>query len=235
MNSILVIARKEIKELFGNRYTLILGIAFALFFSIIRSLALIKEMEGSTVDVSLDSVLFYLSAAIGFFMAYISASQIFLREKMNGVIETLLCAPISLRQIWFGKVLAITGFAYSFALLTVLIVILVSNILSGLFLLPGAIVIAHVLLVVPTFIAALTGLIGFAQFLLGMHENRIINFVIFMPAFIALYGVGLSASSSFKIRWEYIGILFISSILLLAITTYLTKHLSKERIVATIA
>jgi len=235
MNSILVIARKEIKELFGNRYTLILGAAFALFFSIIRSLAIIKEMESSIVATSLDSTLFYLSASIGFFMAYISASQIFLREKVNGVIETLLCAPISLRQIWFGKVLGITGFAYMFSLFTVVIILLVSGILSGLFILPGAIVIAHVLLVVPTFIAALTGLIGFAQFLLGMRENRILNFVLFMPAFIALYGIGLSASNSFKIRWEYIAILFISSMLLLAITTYLTKHLSKERIVATIA
>jgi ABC-2 type transport system permease protein len=229
-----VVARKEVKELFGSKGTLLIGIAFALFFSVFRSLAIIKG-EGSAATISLDSALFFLPAAIGFFVAYISASQIFLREKMDGVIETLLCAPINLGQIWLGKVLGITGFAYLISLLTALVILLISNILSGSLLLPGAPIIVHVILVVPTFIAALTGLLGFSQFRLGMRESRILNFVIYVPAFAALYGVGLSATTSLAIPWSYVGILFAVSVLLLVVTAYLTKRLSKERIVTTIS
>ena len=167
-------------------------------------------------------------------MAYISASQNFLREKMDRVIETLLCTPVNLRQIWLSKVLGITGFAYLLSLLTALVILLISNILSGSLLLPSAPILVHVVLVVPTFIAALTGLLGFAQFRLGMRENRILNLVIFVPAFAALYGVGLSATTSLAIPWAYVGILFAISIILLATTAYLTKRLSKERIVTTL-
>ena len=233
MNKTLVIARKEIKELFGNKSTLLMGIGFALFFSVLNALAITKG-EDSTAATSLDGSIFSLSAAIGFFIAYISASQIFLREKMDRVIETLLCAPVNLRQIWLGKVLGVTGFAYLLSLLTALVILVISNILSDSLLLPSVPVFAHVLLVVPTFIAALAGLLGFIQFRLGMRENRILNFVIFVPAFAALYGVGLSATSSLAIPWSYVGILFIGSMLLLVITAYLTKRLSKERIVTTL-
>lgn len=234
MDKTLVIARKEIGELFNNKSTVLMGLGFALFFSVLKSLAIIKG-EGSTAAMSLDSSLFFVSAAIGFFMAYFSSSQIFLREKMDRVIETLLCAPVDLRQIWLGKVLGVTALAYSLSLLSALVILLISNILSGSLLLPSAHILVHVLLVVPTLIAALAGLLGFVQFRLGMRENRILNLVIFAPAFVALYGVGLlSATSSLAITWAYVGLLFAISILVLATSAYLTGRLSKERIVTTL-
>jgi len=153
---------------------------------------------------------------------------------MDRVIETLLCTPVNLRQIWLGKVLGITGFAYLLSLLAALVILLISNILSGSLLLPSAPILVHVVLVLPTFIAAFAGLLGFVQFRLGMRENRILNLVIFVPAFAGLYGVGLSAKGSLAIPWAYVGILFAISMLLLAITAYLTKRLSKERIVTTL-
>ena len=167
-------------------------------------------------------------------MAYMSTGQIFLREKADRVIETLMCAPVNLRQIWLGKVLGATAVAYSLSFFTALVIIVIVNILSESILLPGAPILFHILLVVPTFIAALAGLLGFVQFLLGMRENRILNFVIFVPAFAALYGSGYMTSSSLAISWTYVGILFGISALLLAVTAYLTKRLSRERIVTTI-
>jgi ABC-2 type transport system permease protein len=110
MNTTLVVARKEAKELLGSKGTLFLGLGFAVFFPILRSLALVKgysELEGSTVATSLDGSIFFLSAVLGLIITYISASQIFLLEKRDAVIETLMCAPVNLRQIWLGKVLGI--------------------------------------------------------------------------------------------------------------------------------
>jgi ABC-2 type transport system permease protein len=233
MNRLLLIARKELKELFSNRGTLLMGIAFSLFFSVFQSIAMVK-LKSTSVDISLDGAVFFLSAAIGFFVIYVSVSQIFLREKMDRVIETLLCAPVDLRLIWLGKVLGVAAFAYSMSLLTALVIIVLYYILTGSLVLPGAPVVVHIILAVPTFIIAFAGLMGFVQLLLGMRENRILNLIIFVPVFAALYGVGFSASRSFAIQWQYTGILFAVSLVLILLIAYLVKHLSKERIVTTL-
>jgi len=153
---------------------------------------------------------------------------------MDRVIETLMCAPLNLRQIWLGKVLAVTTLAYLLSLLTALVIVIISNILSESLLLPSVPILFHVLLVVLMFVAALAGLLGFVQFLLGMRENRILGFIIFIPAFTALYGSVYMIGTSFAISWTHVGILFGISALLLAVTAYLTRRLSKERIVTTI-
>ena len=95
MHKTLVVARKEAKDLLGNKGTLFLGLGFALFFPILRLLAIIKGysefgVENSTVATSLDGSIFFLSAALGLLITYISDSQIFLREKRDVVIETLM-------------------------------------------------------------------------------------------------------------------------------------------------
>ena len=124
--------------------------------------------------------------------------------------------------------------AYSLSFLTALLIIVISSILSSSLLLPTTAILVHVLLVVPTLIAAFAGLLGFVQFRLGMRESRILNFVIFVPLFAGLYGAGYVMGGSFAISWIQAGILFAISALLLAVTAYLTKRLSKERIVTTI-
>jgi len=237
MNRILVVTRKEAKELLGSKGTLFLGLGFALFFPILRLLAILKGysefgVEDSTVATSLDGSIFFLPAGLGLLITYMCASQIFLLEKRDAVIETLMCAPVNLRQIWLGKVLGITVFAYLLSLFTTLVILVVSNIISGSLLLPTVATLVHVLLVVPTLIAGFAGLIGFVQFRLGMRENRILTFVIFMPFFIVLFSIGIQATITTS--WTQVGILFAISLLLLAVTAYLTKRLSKERIITTI-
>jgi len=233
MNRTLVVARKEIKELLKNKGILLTALGLALFFSIFTSVAVSKGRESASV-VSLNSSVFYLSAMVGLFIAYMSTSQIFLREKADRVIETLLCAPVNLRQIWLGKVLGVSVPAYLLSLLTVLLITVISGILSSSLLVPTTSILVHVLLVLPTLIAAFTGLLGFVQFRLGMRESRILNFVIFAPLFAGLYGAGYVMGGSFAVSWTQVGILFGISALLLAVTAYLTKRLSKERIVTTL-
>lgn len=87
---------------------------------------------------------------------------------------------------------------------------------------------------VPALIAAFTGLLGFIQFRLGMRESRILNFVIFAPLFAGLYGAGYVMGGSFTVSWIQVGFLFGGSVILLAVSAYLTRRLSKERIVTTI-
>lgn len=234
MSKTLVIARKEIKEILKNRTTLLLGLGFAIFFSITYSQGIISR-GGNGTAISLDGSIFYLSLSIALFMAYVSTSQIFLLEKRDGVIETLMCAPISLRQIWLGKTLAGVVPAYLVSIIAALLLATISSFRTGALLVPGAAAVVHVLFAVPVFIAAFTGLVGFGQLLLGMRENRLLNFLIFVPAFAALYGSGYAIAMGVTISWQYVAILFTASLALLSTATYLTRYLSRERIVTTIA
>ncbi len=233
MHKILVVARKETRELMRTKSTMLVGLGFAFFYSLLNSLAVIKGKDSASA-ISLDGSVFYLSAMVGMFIAYMSTGQVFLREKTDRVIETLMCAPVNLRQIWLGKVLGVTAVAYSLSFFTALVIMVVANILLKSIVLPGAPILFHVLLVIPTSIAAFAGLLGFVQLRLGLRESRILNFVIFAPLFAGLYGVGRMVGSSFAISWIQVGILFAISVFLLAVTAYLTKRLSKERIVTTI-
>ncbi len=232
MNKIIIIAAKEIRELLHDKRTIGLGVVFAFFFGIMYSLRSVNS--GGTNIMPIDSTLFFLAAAIGFFMAYISTGQVFLREKSDKVIETLLCAPVNLRHIWLGKVIAVAGVSYGFALLSSVIAVAVPFIADGYFTLPGAAVIFHILPGIFFFITAIAGLLGFIQLLLGMRENRILNFVIFAPVFGLLYGSGYALGSSFTVSWLQVLIPFALSLILLVIAAFLVRHLNKERVVTTI-
>jgi len=231
MNMMWIVARKEMKDIMSNKRTLLMGICFALWFGILNALA-VSRAEGSAQAVSLNNSVFYI-LLLGVFVGYILSGQIFLREKRERIIETLLCTPLSLRSIWFGKVVGATIPAYLVSLLTAALVILVSNIMSSALLFPSVAILIHILVAVPAFIAASIGLLGFCQFLLGMRENQIVGLLVFMALFGALYFT-LNQITSLVVSWVEIGILLIVSLSLLTLTTYLSRYLSKEKVVTTI-
>ena len=70
---------------------------------------------------------------------------------------------------------------------------------------------------------------------MGLRENRILNFIIFVPVFGALYGAGYAIGGDMTVTWLSTGIVILVSALLLGIATYLIRHLSKERIITTLS
>lgn len=234
MNRTMVVAAKELTEIFKDRRTVIVSLFFALFFSIMYSLRILDK-ENFTDPSMIETSVFFLSTAVGFFVVYMSTSQIFLREKLDKVIETILCTPLTLREIWLGKVLAVGTFSYLLSIITAVVIITASSFFYSAPLFPGVTVFFHVFAGIPVFVTAIAGLIGFLQLYLGLRENRIINFIIFVPVFGALYGVGYVLGSNTAISWSYTGILLLISVLLMSIAIYLIRHLSKERIITTIS
>jgi ABC-2 type transport system permease protein len=232
MKGVLIVGRKEMREMLKNKSTLILALFLALFFSIFPAMGISKADDPA---VSLNNSVFYLSLTLGVFICYMFTGQVFFREKQEKIIETLLCAPVSLRTLWFGKVLGVAMPSYSFSILSAISIILISNIFSRTFLFPSVAVILHLLIIVPLFIASVVGLMGFVQFLLGMRENRIIGLLIFVVIFGALYGMGGIMRSDFVGSWLHVIALLIASVLLVALTAYLARYLSKEKIVTTIS
>jgi hypothetical protein len=69
VTSAIIVFRKELKELLGVRSSLFTGIAFALFFGGVYSLRLTGDMP-LALDLSLGSLLFFLSTMIGAFLGY---------------------------------------------------------------------------------------------------------------------------------------------------------------------
>jgi ABC-2 type transport system permease protein len=232
MNKTFIVAKKELREIFSNRMNVGISIVFALFFSIYQVFTM-STMESGQLVVSLDNSLFIMSAAIGFFISYVAVAQVFLREKMNRVIETLLCSPATLRQIWFGKILAITFFAYIISIIASLIIAIGTGFRTQDFIVPDAAIFLHVLIVVPVFILAFTGLMGYLQLLLGIREIRILNLVVFVPVFALIYILGFSQEGNITI-WLYTLIVLVVSIIVLIVFAYLTSHLSKERMITTL-
>jgi len=156
-------------------------------------------------------------------------------KKREGIIETLLCTPLSLRQIWSGKVVGVTIPAYMIALLAAALITLIANVFSTTILLPSPAILLHIFLVVPAFIAAAVGLLGFGHLLLGMRENQILNISIFIVIFFALSLAKNVIGGGYAVSWVMVGGMLIIAVLLLALISYLTRYLSKERIATTIA
>lgn len=238
--AVLVVWRKEVRELLKSKSTLIFTSFLALYFGSLPALGVSKAENPITF---LNNSIFYLSLTIGLFAGYLFTGQVFFREKQERVVETLLCAPVSLRAFWLGKVLGVATPSYSLSLLATLLLVVVSNISyspsfsSGRLLFPSAPVLLHLLVVVPLFVASAVGLIGFLQLLLGMRENRIVGLVIFAAVFGALYGVSgaMKMSGGFVVSWSLVAAFLVVSLVLVALTAFLTKFLSKERIVTTIS
>jgi len=234
MNKILVVAKKELKGIIRTRSQMLIGIFFAVWFSVMTA-PVVKTVEESALVDQFNNLIFYFVLMLGIFMAYLFSGKVFFNEKREGNIETLLCTPLSLRQIWSGKVVGVTIPAYLIALLAAALITIIANIFAtSMLLLPSLAILLHIFLVVPAFIAAAVGLLGFGHFLLGMRENQILNIAIFFVIFLALAFTKTVISVGYAVSWAAIGVLLIVAVLLLALISYLTRFLSKERIVTTI-
>jgi len=221
INMTMVVARKEMKNIVKNKGLLFGSVWMGGSFGIIFSFQ----------SLSLDNSVFSMALLAGVLVGYMFSGRVFLREKRERIIETLLCTPLSLKSIWFGKVVGVTIPAYLISLLTVALITIVSNITLHSLLFPSVVILIHALVVVPVFITSVISLMGFCQFWFGMRENRIIGYLVMLGLLPTIFPYNMSLDVS----WVEVGVLLIVSVLLLAITTYLSRYLSKEKIVTTIS
>jgi len=154
---------------------------------------------------------------------------------MDSVVETLLCSPASLRDVWLGKTVAVTAFAHVMAFGAGVLTSIVTSARMGTLAVPNAAVILYLVCVLPLVIACLVGALGFAQLLLGMKENRIIGLVLFIPIFAGLYGVGYTSTGTLAIGWLPVGIVALAAIIALCLIGWGTRFLSRERIVTSLS
>jgi ABC-2 type transport system permease protein len=229
MEMTLVVTRKEIKNIIRNKGLIFSGLWFGCMFGILNVLFGGQNTFSNTV--------YSVALLVVTFVGYSFSSFIFLREKRDKIIEALLCTPLSLRSIWLGKVLGAAVISYLFSLFAVTLVTLISSIMMHYLLLPSIAILIHIAFVVPIFTTATIGLMGFFQFVFGMRENKVVGYLIvliLMPfIYPSIFGLILGDVNT-VISWFEVGLCSVFAVFLLALTIYLSKYLSKEKIVTTI-
>jgi ABC-2 type transport system permease protein len=184
--------------------------------------------------VSIDWYVMYLSLFIGVFSGFMLCGAVFFREKQSGVVETLLCTPLSLRSIWLGKVLGVALPSYLFALFSAGVLAILSVTVVGAVAAPSLLVMVHLIIVAPLFTAAAVGIVGYIQLAMGMRENRIVSMGIFILLIAGLsVSTGVVQEDSSMVNLVVL-VLLAAAVLLLALSFLLSKRLNKEKIVTTI-
>jgi ABC-2 type transport system permease protein len=231
MNPMLTVARKEMAQILHNRMSMITTAFLVIFFAFTAAPAATMQEGGGAV---LDQLLFSMVPVIGLFVGYIFASQIFLREKQQGVIETLLCTPLSVGELWLGKVLGGTLLAWGMALGAAVIITVVSGGGDGALLLPSTPVIVYLAVVLPLFIGAGTGLLGLVQFILGLRQVQIVNVaVIFVLIFLLTFTRQLLNPET-GISWLVVGGSLIAGFAVMGAVLAMGRLLNTERIVTSL-
>ena len=247
MNRAWIISKKDMREIFRSKstylYIFVMLLAsssyFFSYFSIANSLTR-QNVDAATLrTVSaafLNSIAFIIPVLYCFFACQISIC-IVVTEKTRGTLESLMATPLSIREIWLGKAVAVTipsvvvGLAVSlFAYLVIALGEVAPKIHA--YLAPSPLAIVSGLIVVPLLVFSGVRLVVFMQ--LVISNPRVSNMV-FVAIFIVVLGVLLLAVYSLPGGGlnpkYYVPIFLVLAALMTALSNALSKTLTKERVV----
>jgi len=232
MSTLGIIAGREMRLALRNRSILISGLIFAVWLPVMSALG-IAAGAGEEVTILAGSIA-AVTLPVGVFMGYIFCADAFLREKRDGTIETLLCTPVSLRRLWEGKAAGVAVPAYLMTLFSAAVTVAAVVTLTDAPIAGEPLLLLHLAVVVPVWIAAAAGLIGAAQLALGMRENQILGFVFIFGFIFLIIGLQGIAPGGPGLSLATEGVLAAAGIALLALARFIAGKVTKERIVRTI-
>lgn len=232
MSTFRVIAVREMRLALRNRSILITAIIFAVWFPVMSAVGIAAAAGGDAAAVA--GGIAAITLPVGVFMGYIFCADAFLREKRDGTIETLLCAPISLRRLWEGKAAGVAVPAYLMALVSAAVTAAAVAGLTGAPVAAEPLLLVHLAIVVPVWIAAAAGLIGAAQLALGMRENQILGFALIFGFIFLVAGLQQAVPGGPGISAATEALLAAIGAALLALARFIAGKVTKERIVRTI-
>ncbi|RLG88772.1 MAG: hypothetical protein DRO18_00710 [Thermoprotei archaeon] len=217
MRRSLIIVKKELVETLRDRATVSSYLFVGAFLMLFNSTTFkgVINVEAFTV---------YLAPVVGVAVGFNLANR-FVREKGEGVLETLLCSPLTLTELWLGKVVGLLIPSYIASLISVMVI----GIARGLTL--DAPLLIYITLVTPAFIASVIGLLGCLYWILGMREVRILNYVVFFTLSAVMFIVLRFVNAmSVSIELGYL-VITATSLAMLSLATCLMRYISKERLI----
>jgi ABC-2 type transport system permease protein len=242
MKKLWVIAKKDIRESFRSRSTyLYIIILFVISFSYFSSYGarmdsvLAKNPSPETIRQASQALLNIFASTLpmmfSIWVCTIFATYSVVVEKAKRNLESLMVTPVSLKQIWLGKTLAVTLPSLIIGLSIAIIVYIVLNIIrvepqTGSFLFPGALALVSAFILVPLLIFAIVSLVLYLQ--LTISNPRFANFI-FLGIFFLLF-FGINALAGFGIGANYSLIYLSIAVLCGLISFLLSRTLTKERV-----
>jgi ABC-2 type transport system permease protein len=238
------IAKKDMQEAFRKRSTyvyvvLMLFISFPTYVGGLGNTIRSFGDQGATTAQTIDAIRRFIDSTAYtqpvtlamLFCTYLSAYAVIL-EKAKRTMESLLATPASLRQVWFGKNLAVALPSMLVTLLILVAAIVTLNLAlivprTGTFVMPSVIPALTVLFILPLLILAVVSLVSVLQ--LTLSNPRLANFA-FILVFFGFYALTVANA---LISWNFASIYLIALAVLFGANVLASRLLTKERVVLT--
>ena len=240
MNKIWIISRKDISEVFRSRstYVFLVIMIFLTFVYISIYNSNVKELKNNTLSINnysrayLSTLAYILPLMFSNFICSIFANYAVIVDKAKRNIESLMATPVSIKQIWMGKSLAVTlpsiGIGIGMAIISYL-VLAIGFVMphTHSFIFPGIVSIISALIIVPALLFVIVAIVTYIQ--LTITNPRIGNFV-FSGVFIILL-IGGEALLGMGLSTNYLALIYLAMILVCTGFVYiLSFSLTKERV-----
>ena len=239
MNKIWVIARKDISEAFRSRSTYVIIIIM-----IILTISYISGYESNvktltsqeSIDIYsrgfLNNLAYIIPMMFSIFICSVFSNYAIIIDKAKRNIESLMATPVSVKQIWLGKSLAVTMpsiiIGYSIAVLSYL-VMAIGFVMpkTKSFIFPSLLAILSALIMVPMLVFFIVCIVTYIQLIIT--NPRVASFV-FTGIFILLL-FGLNILGALGISVSYLPLIYLAITAICVIANYLLSfHLTKEKI-----
>ena len=243
MNKLWIIARKDFADAFRSRSTYIyivvlIFLTFNYFSGYNALVGALTQQKASSQEIYDQSRIFLNGLANvvpminSIFVCSIFATYSVVVEKAKRNIESLMVTPVSLRQIWMGKTLAVTLPSVIIGLAVAIIGYVILNYWviipqTGRFISPEPLAIVTAIIVVPVLIFAVVSLVLYLQ--LVISNPRIANLVFFAIFFVLIFGV--NALPGFGIRLDFSLVYLAVIVICAAVAYFLSRSLTKEKVI----
>ncbi len=240
MKKIWIIARKDIGEVFRSRsiyvfilVMLILTLTYVTSYNrgvkVLTSPQAIDDFSRSF----LNGLAYILPMMYSIFVCSIFANYSVVVDKAKRNIESLMATPVSIKQIWMGKSLAVTLPSIVIGLSVSILAFILMNIgfvmpHTHTFIFPDIWAFVSAIIVVPVLVFAVVSIVTDIQLIIA--NPRIANFV-FTAIFVLLI-LGINALGGFGVSISFFPLVYLGVIALCVIVSYiLSRSLTKEKVV----
>ncbi len=241
MNRMLVLLRKDLKDILTSRTTytyLIIPIFLSLtYLAPAEKLISTLKNEGTSAAVIMSAAqstvngFFYsLPLIIMMLICSVLASYAVVLDKSKRTIESLLATPLSLREIWIAKSLAVTIPAAVIGVVMSVIMVIVIEIISFVpnigIIVPSPLALVTGIIIVPVLTFFVVSIVTCLQLII---TNPRLASLVFSILFLAVFFS--TAVTQIGLNLDFSLIYLIVIVILLGINYFLARFLTKERIV----
>ncbi len=243
MRRINIVFHRDVRELRRTGAFLIISILFAII-TIVACLIIVivlnrqewlgKEASGPIFEMIIGAVAYFLPLSVLMTFIWAFASLTIIKEKADGNVESLLATPLSPKEIWIGKSMAIFLPGFAISVVSTLIILLAVNFIvivpaTGSFVLPLPLILVSFLINPMLFLALMLFIVLFS-----LANNPDIAIA---PSFLIGFGLmigiplGMATGDINLVSWPFLFWYLGAVIIFWAIDIGLYRLLTKEKIV----